>query len=609
MSTVTQVSGPAQDNKFPMPDNEKERQARLVDLEILDTPADERFDRIVRLAANHFLMPVCRVTFVDEDRNWFKASVGVNATQAPRSIAICSHAIMQDEVLVVPDLKKDSRFAASPQVVGGHLFRFYAGAPITVGDGLRIGSLCIMDNVPHPEFSEQDAQYLADLAHIVAHELELHKRSQEKVQYLLDYDELTNLPNRTFVQNAVKSAIDQAIDKASTIALMIIDLDGFKEVNDTRGHLIGDSLLSEVGHRLAAFSSDQIVVGRLSGDEFILLFKDYAVDARVSALAGQVCKSLGKPYHVGQDVLDISASVGVALGLPLDLDPTTLSKFADFALYKAKSDGGNCYRFFEESMYVAAKERHNMAIDLRSALQRNELLLHYQPLVNLQHGNILGYEALVRWQHGKNGMISPVNFINIAEETGQICEIGEWVLRTACQYAATWDDNEFISVNLSPIQFKHQNVVAMVETVLRETGLAAERLELEVTESILIQSPESVLETLNILSEMGVGIALDDFGTGYSSLSYITSFPFSKIKIDKLFVDKLGQGSGDSSIVRLIVALGHSLNTTIVAEGIENQNQHAFLCATGCDQGQGYYYGKPQPQIIKGTSLKLAKTA
>lgn len=256
-------------------------------------------------------------------------------------------------------------------------------------------------------------------------------------------------------------------------------------------------------------------------------------------------------------------------------------------------------------MYAESKERQRIATDLRTAIRNNELVLHYQPQIEMKSGKIIGYEALVRWQHDELGQISPLDFIGLAEETGQINEIGEWVLKTACEYAVTWPNNEKVSVNLSPVQFKRQDIITMVKKILWETGLEPERLELEITESVLIQSTDSVIITLRTLAEMGISIALDDFGTGFSSLSYLTTFPFNKIKIDKSFIDDLGKDTETTAVIAMIVGLGRSLNTVITAEGIENSNQHELLRASGCDQGQGYLYGKPLPEILEITEQKI----
>jgi len=433
--------------------------------------------------------------------------------------------------------------------------------------------------------------------------------SEKKIKYLADYDTLTDLPNRTQIQVALEKAIRQSSDNGTEMALLYIDLDGFKEINDTLGHPVGDHVLNVIGSRLAEFQSDTIIAGRLSGDEFVMIVKEFNYRPYLERLADRICTTLAMPIDAQHDVIVLSASIGISIGPPEDGDEDTLTQYSDLALYQAKTDGGKCYRFFEEKMYVRAKERQRLAADLRNAIRKNELVVHYQPQVDLRTGKINGYEALVRWQHDELGMISPFQFIGLAEETGQISEIGEWVLRTACEYACKWPNKEKISVNLSPIQFKRQDVSTMVKRVLWGTGLEPGRLELEITESVLIQSTDSVIIVLRTLAEMGVSIALDDFGTGFSSLSYLTTFPFNKIKIDKSFIDNLGKDTEVTAIVAMIVGLGRNLDTVITAEGIEEFRQHELLRASGCDQGQGYLYGKPQPQILVENQLEIIKVA
>ncbi|MFK5977665.1 MAG: EAL domain-containing protein [Rhizobiaceae bacterium] len=423
--------------------------------------------------------------------------------------------------------------------------------------------------------------------------------SEKKIKFLAKFDALTGLPNRTQIREKLKTAIRQS-DKSNTkMALLYIDLDGFKEVNDTLGHPVGDRVLLEVGSRITQSLGKAAVAGRLSGDEFIVVVKEFNEHYELKLLGDKICSALSAPIQVDHNIIEISASVGISVGPPENGDVETLVQFSDLALYQAKADGGNSYRFFEEGMYARAKERQQMASDLRHAITKGELLLHYQPQVDLSSGKINGYEALVRWQHGTLGMISPLQFIGLAEETGQINEIGEWVLRTACEYAASWPNREKISVNISPVQFKRQNIVEMVKKALQETGLEPARLELEITESVLIQNPNSVVMELQILTDMGVSIAIDDFGTGFSSLSYLTTIPFNKIKIDKSFVVDLCTDSEITAIVAMIIGLGTSLGKTVTAEGIETPRQHELLCAAGCDQGQGYFYGKPLPEILE----------
>jgi predicted signal transduction protein with EAL and GGDEF domain len=321
-------------------------------------------------------------------------------------------------------------------------------------------------------------------------------------------------------------------------------------------------------------------------------------------VARRVCESLAAPYRVNGHDVTTSASIGIALSSGKDESSDVLMKNADLALYRAKQDGRNTFRFFEPAMDAALQRRQRLEHELRNALRMNQLYLDYQPQFNLTTGRLTGYEALVRWWHPSEGEVPPSTFIPIAEETGLIAPLGEWVLRTACAYATTWPPDTTLAVNLSPVQFKTQDVVGLVRNVLAETGLQPDRLELEITEGILLQNTDAVVETLKHLDALGVAIAMDDFGTGYASLNYLTRFPVKKIKIDRSFIDTLGISPQTSAIVSSIVGLGQSLNVTITAEGVETEGQAEMLRKWGCDQVQGFYYGKPDADVPESEALK-----
>ena len=422
--------------------------------------------------------------------------------------------------------------------------------------------------------------------------------AEAKIRFLADFDTLTNLPNRAQINQILTEVIRDATINKIRMSLFYIDLDGFKEINDTLGHPVGDLVLQEFASRLTKLSHRSIVAGRLSGDEFVIIVRQFDDLEELIDLAKLICEAGSQPIHIDHDIIEISASVGISVGPPANNEVDLLVQYSDLALYQSKSDGGNRFCFFREEMFAESRDRQRMAADLRTAIVKNQLILHYQPQVELSSGKINGYEALVRWNHPELGMVSPYHFIGLAEETGQISEIGEWVLRTACAYANTWPHEEKLSVNLSPVQFKRQDVVAMVTKALEDAGFPPERLELEITESVLIHSTDAVLATLRTLAGMGISIALDDFGTGYSSLSYLSTFPFDKIKIDKSFIDDLGKNTEVTAIVGSIIGLGRGLNSIITAEGIETRQQHELLRASGCDQGQGYLFGRPEEQIL-----------
>jgi diguanylate cyclase (GGDEF)-like protein len=422
--------------------------------------------------------------------------------------------------------------------------------------------------------------------------------AEDQIRHLALHDSLTGLPNRLQFHQHLDRAVARARRHGQLMAVFGLDLDRFKDVNDTLGHATGDALLAEVAARLKESVRESDLVGRLGGDEFAIVAEDLTAPEDAMRLARRVCTALGESYHVNGHELATSASIGIAIGPVDDAEPSdTLLKNADLALYRAKEDGRNTFRFFEPAMDAALQRRRRLEADLRAALRKNQLYLDYQPQFDLETGKLTGYEALVRWWHPSEGEIPPTTFIPIAEETGLIVPLGEWVLRTACSYATTWPPDTNLAVNLSPAQFKTQDVHGLVRRVLNETGLEPHRLELEITEGIILQNTEAVLDTLTRLDQLGVVIAMDDFGTGYSSLSYLTRFPVKKIKIDRSFIDTLGTSPQTSAIVSSIVGLGQSLHVTITAEGVETESQAAMLKKWGCDQVQGFYYGKPDVDV------------
>jgi diguanylate cyclase (GGDEF)-like protein len=420
--------------------------------------------------------------------------------------------------------------------------------------------------------------------------------AEDQIRFLAMHDSLTGLPNRVQLRQHLDRAIARGKRHNQLLAVMGLDLDRFKSINDTLGHATGDALLAEVAARLRENVRETDLVGRLGGDEFAIVAEDLETPDDAVRLARRICTALAEPYRVNGHEVTSSASVGIALG-PAEGEADVLMKNADLALYRAKQDGRNTFRFFEPAMDAALQRRQRLEHDLRQALRKNELSIDYQPQFDLETGRLSGYEALVRWWHPTEGDIPPTTFVPIAEETGLIAPLGEWILHTSCAYATTWPADTTLAVNLSPAQFKTQDVVALVSRVLAETGLEPHRLELEITEGILLQNTEIVLDALKRLDKLGVSIAMDDFGTGYSSLSYLTKFPVRKIKIDRSFIDTLGQSPQTSAIVSSIVGLGQSLKVTITAEGVETEDQAEILKQWGCDQVQGFFYGKPDADV------------
>jgi diguanylate cyclase (GGDEF)-like protein len=421
------------------------------------------------------------------------------------------------------------------------------------------------------------------------------EKAQQQIFHMARHDALTNLPNRTLFRERLERALHLA-KRDDHLAVFCLDLDHFKEINDSLGHPVGDALLKEVARRLAANLSEEDTVARLGGDEFaIVLFRHGGDASAISALAGKLVEEIAAPYDVSGHQLVIGVSIGVSLAPDDGNDPDELLKNADLALYRAKADGRGTYRFFESGMDARAQARRLLELDLRLALRREEFEVHYQPIVDVAKERTVAFEALVRWCHPQRGTIPPSNFIPLAEETGLIIQLGETVLRKACQDAAGWSDEVGVAVNLSPVQFKNPNLVSSVKSALTASGLAPGRLELEITESVLLQNSEATLATLHELRAHGVRISLDDFGTGYSSLSYLRSFPFDKIKIDRSFVQELASRDDSMAIVRAVTGLGRSLGIVTTAEGVETAEQLDLLRKEGCTQVQGYLFSKPRP--------------
>ncbi|MGL9616460.1 EAL domain-containing protein [Bradyrhizobium sp. U531] len=418
--------------------------------------------------------------------------------------------------------------------------------------------------------------------------------AQAKISHMARHDALTGLSNRVLFHEQLEQGLRRT-GSGDQLAVLCLDLDHFKDINDSLGHPIGDALLKEVGRRLKAAVGEGDTVARLGGDEFAVVQIGRSEEAAARSLAGRLVEVTSAPYEIDDHQILIGVSIGISLAPQDGSNPDELLKNADLALYRAKADGRGTYRFFETGMDARAQARRLLEMDLRAALQRSEFEAYYQPIRDVVSGRVVAFEALLRWNHPQRGLISPIDFIPLAEETGLILQLGEFVLRAACADAATWPEDVDLAVNLSPVQFKNPNLIASVTDALSASGLDARRLELEITESVLLQNSEATLATLHELRTMGVRISLDDFGTGYSSLSYLRSFPFDKIKIDRSFVSELATRDDSMAIIRAVTGLGRSLGIVTTAEGVENDAQLELLRREGCDQAQGYLFSKPRP--------------
>ncbi|QIG99576.2 EAL domain-containing protein [Bradyrhizobium sp. 6(2017)] len=435
------------------------------------------------------------------------------------------------------------------------------------------------------------------------------KRAEARLAFMAQHDSLTGLPNRNLLRQQMDEMLQHTRRSTDKVAVLILGLDNFKAVNETLGHGIGDKLLRGVAKRLRSTLREEDALARLNSDEFTIVEGGVMRPEDAVLLARRILDAIGEPYLLEGHSVVIGASIGIAMSPGDGEDSEKLLKSADMALSRAKSEFRGTFSFFEAEVDARAQSRRKIEIDLRDAIQNEGLRPYYQPLVDLASGRITGFEALVRWPHPERGMISPGEFIPVAEETGLINPLGSLMLHRACMDAAQWPDDVRVAVNLSPLQFRTGNLLALITDALRQSGLPARRLELEITETLLLEKSSQVLATLHALRALGVRMSMDDFGTGYSSLSYLRSFPFDKIKIDQSFVRDLGANPDAQAIVRSIVSLGMGLGVTITAEGVETEAELSCLRAEGCHEGQGFLFSRARPNTEVISLLKAQRVA
>ncbi len=425
------------------------------------------------------------------------------------------------------------------------------------------------------------------------------RQAEAQILHMARHDALTDLPNRVLF----RERIEQGLARGERLAILFVDLDRFKTVNDTLGHPVGDKLLCAVTKRLQMAVRGSDTVARLGGDEFaIVQFGAKPTDA--TELASRIIDALSQPFDVLGNQVVVGASIGIAVAPTDGREPDQLLRNSDMALYRAKSSGRGTYHFFQPEMDAEMQARHTLEVDLRKATLAGEFEVYYQPIVDVASGKITGCEALVRWNHPQRGLITPDDFVPVAEEIGLIVPLGEWVLRQACRDAATWPGKQTVAVNLSAVQFRNPTLAMSVVSALSNSGLDARRLVLEITETVLLQEDSTVLNTLHRIRDLGVKISMDDFGTGYSSLSYLRSFPFDKIKIDRSFIRELGKKDDCAAIIRAVTRLGGNLGMITIAEGVETSEQLEILRTEGCTQAQGYLFSHPMPAHEIATLLR-----
>lgn len=703
---------------YPIPDNEAERIEALSRYDILDTAPEREYDHIAQTAAMLFEAPVALIAFLDGARNWFKAKVGTEVSESPRDISFCAHAIMGDEVMVVPDALKDSRFAESPLVANDPRIRFYAGSPILTRSGHKLGTLCILDVKPRRPWTERETTLLKNLTSMVTDRLELRRhqtirraasrmagatsdaivcsdsfgmitywnaaaetlfgykrseaigqpldiiiprrmqsahaagmmrvrhggkpllkgrtvevvarrrdgtefpvevsisiwrdgadvamgaimrdiserrRTEERLTNLALYDQLTGLPNRTLLQERLQAAVALR----APLVQLILDLDRFKDVNDSLGYRAGDELLKAVAERLSRCVGENDTLARLSADEFAVLLAGGPDTSSAGRTADAILRALAEPFEVEGCTLHITASIGMVLCPEHCQSTEDILGNADLALQRAKVDGGNRSEFYRVGLRREVASRRSLQEDLRRAFANGELELHYQPQVRLSDEAVVGAEALMRWRHPERGVLPPGEFLAVLETSSLAAEVGNWTIETGCAYAASLLEAGLprirLGVNLFAAQFRAGTIAETVSRALDATGIAPADLELEITENIVLRHDEAMLAPLRELRLRGVGIAFDDFGTGYASLSMLKRFPLTRLKIDREFVRDLATDPDDAAIVRAVLGLGRNLALEVIAEGIENAEQAAFLKSHDCAEAQGYLYGKPMP--------------
>jgi len=450
---------------------------------------------------------------------------------------------------------------------------------------------------------------------IVFHDVSAARAMSQQMTHSAQHDVVTNLPNRMLLHDRISQSISLARRQHRPLAVLFLDLDRFKYINDSLGHAVGDQLLQSVAKRLLAGVRNSDTVSRQGGDEFVILLSEISHPEDAATSARKILLSLNAPHSIEGHDLDIAGSIGISIYPGDGEDAETLIKNADTAMYHAKESGRNNFQFFKPEMNLQAVERQSLEGCLRHAVERGEFLLHYQPKINLFTGQITGAEALIRWQHPDRGLISPAQFVPIAEDCGLILPIGRWVLREACKQAREWEDAGLpfkrVSVNVSATEFRAKTFLEGVSTTLRETTLQARHLDLELTEGVLMQNAKSTASVLQELKRMGVHLAVDDFGTGYSSLSYLRQFPIDVLKIDQSFVRQISDDPNDSAIVRAIIDMGKNLKQRVIAEGIETQAQLALLQSWHCAEGQGYLFSHPVPaaQFARLLQTGVSETA
>lgn len=595
-------------------------QYRILEMIASDRPCSEVLDELASWMESEQLQGLTSIVVLEDGSNLIADSRGPSLPQdysqaliglsiGPK-VGSCGTAMYRREPVVVTDIHNDPLWADYRDLAANSGLHACWSTPILTQGGEVLGSFAIYNREAHQP-SETEKQLVSGAVHLAGIAIQRH-RDQTRIHHMAHHDSLTKLPNRLLLHDRIERSIEQARRQGSRTAVLMVDLDRFKHVNDSLGHHVGDRLLQETAERLEHCMRGSDTIARVGGDEFVINMPYVEEPDSVSVVARHVLAELQTPFVFGGHSFQLGASIGISLYPDDGDDVHDLLRAADAAMYAAKEQGRGNYRYFTDELNTAAHERMTLVAQLQKAIRRQEFVLHYQPLIDLASNQLMGAEALVRWEHPERGLLGPDHFIHLLEEHGLMVDVGTWVLETACTQNARWQTQGLptipVSVNIAADQFYRADLAKQVRTLLRDTGLSAECLVLEFTESALLRETESVLLAMGQLRSMGVTLALDDFGTGYSSLAYLHRLPVNQLKIDRSFVQDLAAEKGPTSIIRSIVHLAGDLGLKTVSEGLETAEQRAFARSLGCDMGQGLYLGRPMPADEFRTFLSRSRS-
>lgn len=581
-------------------------QNRLLEMIALGAPLEEVLEQLILLIES--LTPGARgsVLLLDKDgihvRHGAAPHLPMDYVRAidgqpigPRA-GSCGTAMYTGKSVIASDIQLDPLWENYRPVAARFKLRACWSIPIVSSQGKILGSFAMYYEEPRTPCDE-DLRIAEMASHLAGIAIE-RRDAEERIRHLAHHDVLTGLPNRSMLEEALTHAIAHAGRSKRQVAVLFIDLDNFKRINDSLGHHVGDHLLQAVARRLQGCLRKDDMLSRLGGDEFVIAAISLRSSEEAALIAAKALKALEMPFDIDGQILHTGGSIGISLYPEDGTNVETLMRAADGAMYHAKENGRGNYRFFTQDLNAAIQQRLALENQLRRALVHGQLVLHYQPQVDMHDRRIFSAEALVRWRHGERGMVLPDQFISLAEETGLIVQIGDWVLREACSQLARWRADGHadmtVSVNLSARQILQRDFPGRIAQILRETKVPPDALELEITESMLMEQSEQNMKTLTQLSEMGIQLSIDDFGVGYSSLSYLKRFPIHALKIDRSFVSGIGSDQDDMAITGAIVDMAHALRLKVIAEGVETEEQANFLESLGCNSAQGYFYGEPR---------------